>query len=367
MHEINMKITVVHMFLAAAAALQTLLWCTSGLDIREVRALAARHNVSCVLIFGDSTVDPGNNNFLSTDFKGNFVPYGRDFAGHRPTGRLTNGKLPTDFIAEFLGLKSIVPAFLERGLTMEELVHGVSFASAASGYDDFTANITNVMPFSKQIEYLRHYKAKLAKLLGVKRAQETINNAVFIVSAGTNDFIQDYYIEPQRSKQFTVAQYQDFLANHLLQDINEMYRVGGRRFAVVGVPPLGCLPLVKTLWGEVDCVTNLNEVAVAFNRKINSTLTSFIKMLGPDARAVYFDIYSILLDAVKNPMKYGFTESSKGCCGTGMIEFGQSCKGMGTCKDPSKYVFWDSVHPTERMYHLIASYGVTRDVVKILV
>lgn len=54
--------------------------------------------VSALYVFGDSTVDPGNNNYISTPFKSNFEPYGRDFANQVPTGRFTNGKLGTDFI-----------------------------------------------------------------------------------------------------------------------------------------------------------------------------------------------------------------------------------------------------------------------------
>ncbi|XP_052480179.1 GDSL esterase/lipase At3g43550 [Gossypium raimondii] len=48
--------------------------------------------VTAVFVFGDSIVDPGNNNNLPTIAKGNFLPYGRDFKDG-PTGRFSNGKL----------------------------------------------------------------------------------------------------------------------------------------------------------------------------------------------------------------------------------------------------------------------------------
>lgn len=54
--------------------------------------------VSGFYVFGDSTVDPGNNNYINTPFRSNFPPYGRDFTNHVPTGRFSNGKLSTDFI-----------------------------------------------------------------------------------------------------------------------------------------------------------------------------------------------------------------------------------------------------------------------------
>lgn len=53
--------------------------------------------VPALCIFGDSVVDAGNNNNLQTLIKANFLPYGRDFVTHRPTGRFCNGKLATDF------------------------------------------------------------------------------------------------------------------------------------------------------------------------------------------------------------------------------------------------------------------------------
>lgn len=58
--------------------------------------------VPAVMIFGDSVVDVGNNNDNPFSLvKANFLPYGRDFAGHSPTGRFCNGKLATDYTGTF--------------------------------------------------------------------------------------------------------------------------------------------------------------------------------------------------------------------------------------------------------------------------
>lgn len=87
-------------------ALMALMPLFSGaVDIRQLRQLTAKHNVTCVLVFGDSSVDPGNNNRLPTTVKGNFPPYGKDFFDRRPTGRFSNGRLATDFIGEYLSLR----------------------------------------------------------------------------------------------------------------------------------------------------------------------------------------------------------------------------------------------------------------------
>lgn len=95
--------------------------------------------VPAVIVFGDSSVDTGNNNELSTLLKSNFEPYGRDFFGGEPTGRFSNGRLPSDFISEALGLKPIVPAFLNPKYNIDDFATGVCFASAGTGYDNATS------------------------------------------------------------------------------------------------------------------------------------------------------------------------------------------------------------------------------------
>lgn len=57
--------------------------------------------VPALIIFGDSVVDVGNNNDLKTIIKSNFLPYGRDFVKHKPTGRFCNGKLASDFTGTY--------------------------------------------------------------------------------------------------------------------------------------------------------------------------------------------------------------------------------------------------------------------------
>lgn len=72
--------------------------------------LQANKTVPAVLMFGDSIVDTGNNNNnnLSPLTRCDFPPYGRDFKGGIPTGRYSNGKVPSDL----LGTINFTPYFL---------------------------------------------------------------------------------------------------------------------------------------------------------------------------------------------------------------------------------------------------------------
>ena len=58
--------------------------------------------VTAVIVFGDSIVDPGNNNGLHTLIKANHPPYGKDMLNHEATGRYSNGLIPTDLIGMLL-------------------------------------------------------------------------------------------------------------------------------------------------------------------------------------------------------------------------------------------------------------------------
>lgn len=49
-------------------------------------------------VFGDSLVDVGNNNYIVSFSKADFLPNGIDFG--RPTGRFTNGRTIVDIIGK---------------------------------------------------------------------------------------------------------------------------------------------------------------------------------------------------------------------------------------------------------------------------
>lgn len=106
-----------------------------------LQILKSDAKVSSIIVFGDSTVDSGNNNFIPTLLKSNFRPYGRDFVGGKSTGRFSNGRIPTDFLSEAFGLKPTVPAYLDPAYTIQDFATGVCFASAGTGYDDATSKV----------------------------------------------------------------------------------------------------------------------------------------------------------------------------------------------------------------------------------
>ncbi|KAF6174108.1 hypothetical protein GIB67_020290 [Kingdonia uniflora] len=73
-----------------------------------------------IFVFKDSTVDPSNNDFLPAMIKSNFFPYGQDFPDHIPTGRFTNGRLITNFLASLLEIKELLPPYMDPMLSKDK-------------------------------------------------------------------------------------------------------------------------------------------------------------------------------------------------------------------------------------------------------
>ncbi|XP_062087590.1 GDSL esterase/lipase APG-like [Humulus lupulus] len=314
--------------------------------------------VPAVITFGDSIVDVGNNNHLPTLFKANYPPYGRDFVNHQPTGRFSNGKLPTDLIAETLGFKSYAPAYLSPEASGKKLLIGANFASAASGYDENTAARYHAIPLSQQLKYFQEYQTKLAKVAGQSKAKSIIKDALYVLSVGSGDFVQNYYINPHLNRAYTVEQYSVMLISSFTTFTKGLYGLGARKIGVTSLPPLGCLPSARTLFGyhQSGCVAKPNTDAQAFNKKLNAAAASIQKQY-PDLRLVIFDIYKPLYDVIKSPSKYGFAEATRGCCGTGTPETHSAlCNphAIGTCSNATQYVFFDGVHPSEAANRIIA-------------
>lgn len=61
-----------------------------------------RAEARALLVFGDSLVDSGNNNYLATTARADSPPYGIDYPTRRPTGRFSNGLNIPDIISMFL-------------------------------------------------------------------------------------------------------------------------------------------------------------------------------------------------------------------------------------------------------------------------
>ncbi|KAL9258277.1 GDSL esterase/lipase-like protein [Drosera capensis] len=332
-------------------------------NLRGFCAMKLPTNVTVpgIFVFGDSIVDSGNNNYISTLCKSNFPPYGRDFPGGQATGRFSDGIVPSDIVAQAFGDKKFVPAYLDASLSINDMLTGVNFASACSGYLPLTATYKYFsLSLENQLDLFKQYVVKVKAAVGEERTTRIISQSIFIICTGSNDFL--YYYETQKSG--NMSAYTDSVVNYASGFLKRLYDIGARRIVLGGAPPQGCLPAARTNYGGLlrFIVESFNQDTLNFNLKLQTMLKSLQNTL-QGSRFIYFDFYYTVLDLVQKPHDYGFEVVDKGCCGTGLFEEGPLCNIVSTlisCPNASKYVFWDASHPTQAAYNIIVARNINQ-------
>ncbi|ONI10833.1 hypothetical protein PRUPE_4G070600 [Prunus persica] len=275
--------------------------------------------VPCFFIFGDSLVDSGNNNYLPTLAKVNYLPYGVDFP-IGATGRFCNGRTSVDILAELLGFKKPIPPFATTwGLV---ILRGLNYASGASG---IRAESGTEMGVNVNLEQqLRNHHVTVLRIASILRhkalALKYLNKCFYFMGIGNNDYINNYFQTQyfNTSRIYTLEQYASVLIEQYSQQIMTLYRYGARKVALVGVAPIG------------NATEPFNEKLRALVDKLNADLE--------DAQFIYVNSSSVSRPA-------DFKVPNISCCAVN--ELGLCNPFEPVCQNRSDYALWDSFHPTE--------------------
>lgn len=165
-----------------------------------------------------------------------------------------------------------------------------------------------MIPFSNELEYYKEYQKKLKAYVGEQKAKNIISDSLYLLSLGTNDFLENYFLLRRRRSQYTVDKYQDFLAGIAERFIKDLYGLGARKISLGGLPPMGCLPLERSMnliAGRGDtCIESYNMVALSFNAKLNGLVNKLNKELS-GVKVVFSNPYFILRKIIQRPSSYG--------------------------------------------------------------
>lgn len=149
--------------------------------------------------------------------------------------------------AEKVGFNGSPLAYLSPEASGQNLLLGANFASAASGYNDHGTLIVSIIdecPFlqiyvslyyyngllqkaisvSQQLKYFKDYQAKLAVVAGSSHARSIIRGSLYIICAGSCDFVYNYYINPFLDTNQTAEQFSDRLVGMFNNSVTVIYK-----------------------------------------------------------------------------------------------------------------------------------------------
>ncbi|KAK6948004.1 GDSL lipase/esterase [Dillenia turbinata] len=325
--------------------------------------LLLKHVMPCLsfssFVFGDSLVDVGNNDYLFTLSKADSPPYGIDFrpSGGQPTGRFTNGRTISDIVGQELGAQSFPPPYLAPNAQANAVDVGINYASGASGILDETGSLfIGRVPLRVQVDYFNQSRKYMVNMTGEDGTKVFLEKAIFSLTIGSNDILN--YIQPKipffGKDKVPPTMFQEFMLSNLTAQLMRLHELGARKFVVVGVGPLGCIPFVRALnlLGSGRCSSEINKLIIGYNSKLRDVLQQLNQNLGPEAMFVYANSYDIFSHIIQNYRQYGFENADAPCCGGYFPPFicfrGRNPNTSSVlCSDRSKYVFWDAYHPTD--------------------
>ncbi|CAM6106092.1 unnamed protein product [Calypogeia fissa] len=307
-----------------------------------------------IFAFGDSMIDPGNNNFIQSLAKANILYNGIDFP-LGPSGRFCNGRTVLDVICDIFQVPYL-PAYLDPQTNGSRILGGVNYASGAAGIlDDTGANFIETVTMDQQIGYFRHTLDDLNQQLGEEEARERLSKSLLFVEIGNNDFINNYFLSSSNTSQLhTAAEFNSVLINRMAAQLSDLYGLGFRKVFVSGVGPVGCIPHQLALAQTPQCVQPINHQVQDFNNGLMALLDQLTGTL-PGVTFTFGNTFGSLMSIIADPAAHGFQVANEGCCGSGLYRGQFPCQMTASvCFNRNQYVFWDPYHTTEAANVILA-------------
>ncbi|CAL5065591.1 unnamed protein product [Urochloa decumbens] len=309
--------------------------------------------------FGDSYADTGNLGDLGRELTHAWYdPYGDTFPG-RPTGRFSDGRVLTDFIASAMGVPTPVAYKHRRWAPPGLLARGMNFAVGGAGVLD-TGN------FQRNIgDQIDLFQAQHPPSNRTGGGCDATGVAVVVVSG--NDY--SYAADKDNSTSAAIA-YIPTVVRRLREQLRRLRdEAGMRRVVVTNLHPMGCTPLFTRPLNYTGCDPLANAGAAQHNAALESVIAGLNDDADPanDNRTfLLLDLNSAFAAFVDAPAaeagvgKRRFEEPRRPCCET--FAAGGYCgqqdddgKRMYTlCDDPGKHFYWDDVHPTQAAWAAVA-------------
>ncbi|KAI4339395.1 hypothetical protein MLD38_024345 [Melastoma candidum] len=314
--------------------------------------LSARaHVVPALYVFGDSTIDAGNNNFLNTLAKTNFTPYGIDLCGKLPLGRATNGLNYADFIAEHLGLPPPPPYLsFEDQESRSKVITGMNYASSSCGILNHTGTRAGkCLPLSEQVDYFENTVCHdLSRQIPIKDELNLhLEKSIILISIAGNDYTLGYLLDEKMRMMYDITSYTELLVHSLATNIKRMAELGVKKFIVRGMPMISCLsPFFKVIKQQCDELGK--EIIPSYNAQLVKSMDS----LKAEHGILYTIIMPEKIEINTVAAEIGSKFTYEPCCE--INEFGGCIKDSEPCKNRDDYLHFDAAHLTQVFHKFVA-------------
>ncbi|MBD2493772.1 SGNH/GDSL hydrolase family protein [Nostoc sp. FACHB-280] len=251
-------------------------------------SFASTHPIAGLYVFGDSLSDTGMV-FQATG--GMYPPSSTYFQG-----RYSNGRVWVEYLADRLHLPS-------------QQSNNFAYGGATTGNvgNNYVPNLlTQVKSFTQS-------------------HQKTDPNALYVVWAGANDYLQG-------------VNNANVPIQNVTQAIASLTDVGAKKFLVANLPDLGKLPATSSNANS----NSLSSLTQAHNQGLRRSL-KILNQQHSDLEIVSLDANTLYRNAIANPAAFGFNNVVSACMSASQ-----------PCGHPNQFLFWDGIHPTTAAHRIIA-------------
>lgn len=296
----------------------------------------AHAGFSGLYLFGDSLTDTGNDGLVLELVKSQGVPINTTTD---PSEVVSNSYISTRPFAQGSftnGNAWAVPFAQGLGLTLKpSLAGGTNYAYGGAETGNDSADLCPALcgfPYSLKTQVSQYLRP------GV----DADPNALYVVAGGGNNARNVFGAIATAGSQAEQLGMIGSLANAYAQDVGQivdsLQAAGARHIVVWDTPNIGLTPSIGT-FGE-----QAQTLGLAMSGAMNSALA---ERLGGESGVTTFSVFSLLNQVAADPASFGFDNAT------------DACAALGSACEPTKYLFWDGVHPTATGHSLLAQAMLT--------
>ncbi|KAI3816866.1 hypothetical protein L1987_10650 [Smallanthus sonchifolius] len=318
-----------------------------SLSVRHHR----QHNLK-LFVFGDSYVDTGN---WPKSYGGSWgQPYGITFPG-TPSGRFSDGRVLTDYIAAILGTKSPITYRGWKSGEKKSIKYGMNFAYGGTGVFNTLVNQPNM---TTQIDYFQQFAQQ-------KQGLQLNSSSIAIISLAGNDYAT--YFTSHHTLQ-DLSDLTKSMIKQLVYNIKRLRELGVRKIGITAMEPLGCLPQFSVSASYDNCSKTENSLAEFHNRMLVESIKKLNNESDDKSLFVILDLYKAFssglylqhnistgnskLESLLKPCCQGVTKEYS--CGN--MEEGTKMMKYSVCGNPNDSFFWDMIHPSQHGWRAASSH-----------